>query len=239
MTQNEFKGYTKEIFEGFGIELSDEKLTKFWIYRNMLLEWNTKINLTAITDDVGIAVKHFLDSALLLEYVNIPQNASVVDVGTGAGFPGVVLKIMREDIQLTLMDSLNKRLVFLDELLKELEIDGKTVHMRGEEAGRKTEYRDSFDIATARAVARMGVLCEYCLPLVKVGGYFAVMKGSEVEIELDEAKSAIKLLGGHVEAVHKYTISDDNKRAVIDIKKISQTSTKFPRPTAKIAKNPI
>lgn len=239
MVGNEFKQYLKDIFQESGMDISDIQLDKFCIYRDMLIDWNNKMNLTAITDSAEIAKKHFLDSALLLKYVKIPLNSSIVDVGSGAGFPAVVLKIMREDINITMIDSLNKRLLFLNQLMSALEIHGNTVHLRAEESGRKSEYREKFDVATARAVAKMSVLSEYCIPLVKVGGIFAVLKGQDIDDELNESKSAIKLLGGQVENICKYDLLNDGKRAIIEVKKISQTPTKFPRATAKISKKPI
>ncbi|MEE0928990.1 MAG: 16S rRNA (guanine(527)-N(7))-methyltransferase RsmG, partial [Acutalibacteraceae bacterium] len=148
-----------------GIALNREAAERLDKYAALLVEWNEKMNLTAITDPEGIVIKHFLDSALLLSQVNIPQGAKVVDVGTGAGFPGMVLKILRPDLDITLMDGLNKRLTFLNEVARELALDVKTVHLRAEEAGKNPNYREKFDIVTARAVAELRTLYEYCLPL--------------------------------------------------------------------------
>ena len=239
MNESEFKSYNRKVFEENSLNITDDQLDKFWIYRNMLIEWSEKMNLTAILDDEGIIVKHFLDCAILLRYVDIKPNASLADVGSGAGFPAVVVKIMRPDIGITMIDSLNKRLIFLNELLLRLDLDGKTVHLRGEDAGRKPEFREKFDFATARAVAKMAILSEYCIPLLKNGGSFVALKGYDVEEEMDSAKSAVKLLGGEISNIVGYDLINDGKRSIISIKKISQTPTKFPRPTAKIAKNPI
>lgn len=229
----------REYTHSYGIHLDDEMLSAFDKYGDSLKEWNEKINLTAIVDDDGILVKHFVDSLLLLDAVEIPKGAKLVDVGTGAGFPGVPARIARPDISLVLMDSLNKRLIFLEELCKRLNISVERVHGRAEEKGRRAEFRETFDLATARAVTDLRELAEFCLPMVKVGGTFAALKGFCVEEELEQAKRAIQLMGGQLQEVKKYTLPDGGKRAIVCIKKISQTPTKYPRPFAKIAKNPL
>ncbi len=223
----------------FGITLTEEMLQKLDCYAQFLVEYNQKVNLTAITAPEDIAKKHFLDSLLLLHAYTPQPGASVIDVGTGAGFPSVPVKIAREDLKLTLLDSLNKRVVFLTELLKKLGLSGEAVHFRAEEAGKNPLYREQYDIATARAVADLRELAEYCLPFVKVGGYFIVLKGYDVEDELSGAQKAIAAMGGKLEDVRKYRVNDEMGRSILLIKKISQTSTKYPRPSAKIAKNPI
>ena len=163
---------------GFGVKLDDHKTKQLNLYGNLLLEWNEKINLTAITEPQAVLYKHFYDCILFLKHNKIPQNATLVDVGTGAGFPGMVLKIVRPDLKVTLLDSLNKRLVFLNDVIAQLGLTGiETVHLRAEEAGRSKLHREKYDIATARAVASLPVLLEYCVPLVKVGGQFVAMKG--------------------------------------------------------------
>ena len=193
------------VTDGFKTKLDDEMLQRFEIYFKLLVEWNEKMNLTAITDEHGVAVKHFADSLTL-------------DVGTGAGFPGVVLKIARPDIKLTLLDSLNKRLTFLDTVLNDTGLDAELVHSRAEEGGKNKLYREKFDIAISRAVARLNVLCEYCLPYVKVGGLFVAMKGPNADEELDGAENALKLLGGKVEKVHKFNLPcDEGERTIIVI----------------------
>lgn len=217
--------------------LNHEMRQKLELYADMLCEWNQKINLTAITEPEDIAVKHFLDSMMVFKYADIPSGASVIDVGTGAGFPGVVMKIVRPDIKLTLLDSLAKRINFLDELCKALEIEVTTVHSRAEDI--PTGFRESFDIATARAVANMRVLCEYCMPYVKVGGSFVALKGSAAEQELSEADNAVKVLGGKLKSCKTFSIADAGERGIIEIKKISQTPTKYPRNPAKISKQPL
>ena len=223
-----------------GIAYNDETLKKLNRYAELLVEWNEKINLTAITDPEGIVIKHFLDCALLLEKVDLKENASVIDVGTGAGFPGVVLKIFRPDIKLTLLDGLNKRLVFLNEVAAALELkDVVTVHLRAEEAGKKQAFRENFDLVTARAVAKLNLLYEYCLPLCKIGGTFCAMKGPSAEDEVKEALSAGKLLGGAKPQILRETLTGEEVRTFILTKKISQTPPKYPRVSAKIAKQPL
>ncbi len=223
----------------FGLELDDNIKNKLTVYGNMLVDWNEKINLTAITDPDGILYKHFLDCLLFFKAYDIPQNASVIDVGTGAGFPGMVLKIVRPDINLTLLDGLNKRLIFLREVLKELEISADTVHLRAEDAGKNPLYREKFDVATARAVAALPVLSEYCLPFVKTGGMFIAMKGSSGKEELEIGENAIKILGGQTKSLTEETLTGEEKRTFIKIKKISQTPPKYPRSGGKIAKSAL
>lgn len=222
-----------------GIKYDELVISRLEKYADMLVEWNEKINLTAITDPEGIIIKHFLDSAMMLKYVDIPENASVIDVGTGAGFPGVVLKIFRPDIKLTLLDGLNKRLVFLNEVLSALELDARTVHMRAEEAGKAAAYREKYDLVTARAVARLNTLSEYCLPLCRVGGIFCSMKGPSAKEELVEAKRALTILGGDKGEIKKETLTGEEERAFVITKKISQTPPKYPRISAKISKQPL
>ena len=229
----------KEYAAENGIVLEEGMLSAFEEYGESLKEWNEKVNLTAIVDDEGILVKHFIDSLLLLQAVDLPQGAKVADIGTGAGFPGVPVKIARPDISLVLVDSLNKRLAFLEDLCRRLDISAERVHGRAEDLGRMPQYREAFDLVTARAVTNLRELAEFCLPMVKKGGCFGAMKGFEVEEELAQAKKAIALLGGRVQEVRKYTLPDGGKRSVVVIKKISQTPTKYPRPFAKITKNPL
>lgn len=221
-----------------GIDLNDDMLARFGRYSELLREWNERMNLTAITDERDIAVKHFYDSLLLLTEADIPKGASVIDIGTGAGFPGVVLKIARPDIKLTLMDSLAKRLTFLEALLGELGLDAALIHSRAED-GASGELRESFDIATARAVAALPVLCEYCLPYVKPGGSFVALKGPSAAEELTLAKKAIDLLGGADAGISSRKLPSGDERCFVTVKKKSQTPTKYPRNSAKIAKFPL
>ena len=226
-----------------GIELTETMLTQFSDYAVTLQEWNQVMNLTAIVDDEGITVKHFLDSLLLIDTLKSIEmdtaSMKMIDVGTGAGFPGVPTAIACPGTKLTLLDGLNKRIKFLTELCGKLNIPSEAIHGRAEEMGRKTEYREQYDLATARAVSDLRELSEYCLPFVKKGGYFCALKGPDVEEELKGASKAIALLGGKVTKVNKYTLPDGSKRSIVCIKKISQTNPKYPRPSAKIAKNPL
>lgn len=231
--------FLKNAAEAEEFALSDNQLAAFQKYAELLVEWNQKMNLTAITEPEEIAVKHFVDSLMLLKYIDIPENGALIDVGTGAGFPGIPIKIFSPSVQVTLLDALNKRVGFLDTVSKALRQNNRCLHLRAEEGGRKPELREQFDVATARAVASMATLAEYCLPYVKVGGVFAALKGFEIEEELEEAKPAIKLLGGKIERVEQYTLVGEQKRSVVIIKKISQVSTKYPRSSAKMAKNPL
>lgn len=222
-----------------GIEIDETAAKRLDRYAEMLVEWNEKINLTAITDPEGVVIKHFLDCALLLCHADLPEGARVIDVGTGAGFPGMVLKILRPDIKLTLLDGLNKRLIFLGEVLRELGLDAETVHLRAEEAGKKAEFRESFDLVTARAVAELRTLYEYCLPLVKIGGIFVAMKGPSAEEEFKNAKKAKGILGGGEAVIKTETLTGEETRTFVITKKISQTPPKYPRISAKISKQPL
>ncbi len=228
-----------EAAKNVGIELDGTALDRFDKYAEMLVETNKTLNLTAITEPDEIVSKHFADCLSLLREVDIPKNASVADVGTGAGFPGVVILIARPDLKMTLMDSTKKRLTFVESVINELGLKANIVHIRAEEAGRNKAFREKFDFATARAVANMNVLSEYCIPLLKQGGTFAAMKGAKAAEELDSAKGAIKLLGGKAVSAKEFTVEDCGERTVICIKKISQTPPKYPRASAQIAKKPL
>lgn len=229
----------REEAQNCGITLEEGMLQEFQTYSDLLVEWNQKINLTAITEPEKIAILHFLDSVLLLKEGKVPQNARLIDVGTGAGFPGIPVKIVRKDVQLTLLDSLNKRLIFLKELCEQLQLPVELVHARAEEGGVKPELREKFDVATARAVAALPLLCEYCLPFVKVGGYFLAMKGPNCEEEIQNSHKALGILGGKLEKVHTYQLPDGSARTLLLIKKIAHTGPKYPRCSAKIAKSPL
>ncbi len=225
-----------------GVALSAGHLDRLDMYARLLIEWNEKINLTAITQPREMAVKHFLDSLTLLPL--LPDGPfSLIDVGTGAGFPGVPLALLRPDCSLTLLDSLNKRLVFLKELTAALGIPAALVHMRAEQGGRDISLRERFDVATARAVAALPALCEYCLPFVKVGGRFLAMKGPDVPAELAQAAGAIHKLGGAsarcVDMALPAIEGEAQARTVVIIRKHSPTPGAYPRPSAKIAKHPL
>ncbi|WBY64460.1 16S rRNA (guanine(527)-N(7))-methyltransferase RsmG [Thermocaproicibacter melissae] len=222
-----------------GIFITPQQEEQFRVYASLLTEWNEKINLTAVVDPEGIAAKHFLDSILILKYYDIPQGEKMIDVGTGAGFPGVPLKIMRPDLQLTLLDGLNKRLVFLAELTKKLGLEAEIVHARAEEAARQKQFRTAFGFATARAVAAMPVLCEYCLPFLRMGGVFAAMKGPDAEEEGKSAERAIALLGCKTEKTVKYTLPAGDGRTLFLIRRNALLAATYPRHGSKISKKPL
>lgn len=230
---------TAEFAEKSGFHLKQEQIEKLDLYAEMLLEWNEKINLTAITDSEGIAIKHFYDSLTPLWYLNIPKNARVIDVGTGAGFPSIPMAIVRPDLRFTLLDSLNKRLNFLNEVCTRLDINAELVHMRAEDAAQKPEYRESFDISVSRAVATLPVLCEYCIPFVRKNGMFIAMKGSKAEEELEISKNAVSTLGAAVEKTVKISLPDDSERNIIVIRKKNYTPKAYPRHGSKIAKKSL
>lgn len=226
--------------EKFNIEITAETIEKLNIYGNLLLEWNEKINLTAITDCDGVLYKHFFDCILFLKNIDIPKNGKIIDVGTGAGFPGIVLKIVRPDLQVTLLDSLNKRITFLNDVIEKTGLSCiDAVHSRAEEAGKNTLYREQYDIACARAVASMPVLLEYCIPFVKKGGIFVSMKGPNVEEEIACCGNAVKLLGTEMPDVFFETLPTNDERTFAVFKKISQTPSKYPRNSGKISKQSL
>ena len=230
-----FNDILREKAEKSGITLTEEQIEKLRIYYELLVEWNEKMNLTALTEPDDVALKHFCDSILLLSYADVKEGSSLIDVGTGAGFPSVPIKIVRPDIKLCLLDSLNKRLIFLQEVVDKLSLKNvKIVHARAEDGARKADLREKFDYSTSRAVAQLNVLSEYCLPYVKVGGSFLAMKGKYSEEEIDNAKSAIKTLGGKIEKVDTYNLIDTSERTIINIRKVSNTDKRYPRTSAKI-----
>ncbi len=223
----------------FGIELDDTAKDRLNTYGNLLVEWNEKINLTAITEPDDIVIKHFFDCILFFKAVNVPIGAKIIDVGTGAGFPGMVLKIVRPDIELTLLDGLNKRLVFLNEVLNKTGLTATVIHSRAEDGGKNPLYREKYDFSVARAVARLQVLSEYCLPFVKVGGQFVALKGPAADTEIDDAGNAIRILGGEKPQIICEKLLTNEERNFVLIKKISQTPPKYPRISAKISKQPL
>jgi len=229
------KARFNEKCKAYGIELSENQLDLLDKYAEILVEYNEKVNLTAITDPEGIENKHFLDSLLFAK--NELVKGKVVDVGTGAGFPGIVTKIYKPDIELTLMEPTGKRCVFLQYALDTLGLKGEVVKERAEEAARK-KYREIYDVATARAVADMRILSEYCLPLVKVGGHFIRMKG-DGEKELASAVKAITKLGGVYVKTDKQELPDGSKRDIIVTKKTEPTARQYPRNGGRIAKSPL
>jgi 16S rRNA (guanine527-N7)-methyltransferase len=224
-----------------GIVLSEEQLQQFEMYYELLVEWNEKMNLTGITEKPQVYEKHFYDSITPAFYYDFSRVESVIDVGSGAGFPGIPLKICFPSLKLTILDSLNKRLLFLQEVTKQLGLQNVSfVHSRAEDAGRDKKYREQFDLATARAVARMNVLSEFCLPFVKPGGAFLVMKGANIEEELNEGKKAIKTLGGKTEKVETLFLPEERaERNIVIIRKQQKTPATYPRKAGTPAKKPI
>ena len=236
---NDFRQILLHTLAEFEIELDDLAVNRLCTYHELLIEWNEKINLTALTAPEDVALKHFTDSLMLLRYSKIKKDTSVIDVGTGAGFPGLVLKIARPDIRLTLLDSLQKRLTFLDTVCQALGLeDVELIHSRAED-GSRTELRDSFDIAVSRAVASMNTLCEYDMPYVKVGGRFVAMKGKDAEQELADAQNAITQLGGKLIAKHDFILGSAGERSIIEIEKIAPTPKNYPRKSKQIKNKPL
>ncbi len=237
----EFYDLMAKAAEDVGLELTTEQYDQFITYMRLLQEWNEKINLTAIVDDEEIIKKHFIDSMKAFKRDEFKQNVNVIDVGTGAGFPGIPIAIMNPNINVTLLDSLNKRIKFLDIVINKLGLKNiKTIHSRAEDGARNKNLREKFDIATSRAVANMSVLSEYCLPYVKVGGKFIALKGPAVEQEIEESNIAIKTLGGELEQICEVKIEDtDLRHNLVVIKKIKECAKTYPRKAGTISKNPI
>mgnify|MGYP004639935741 FL=1 len=220
------------------IELIKEQIEKYYNYMNLLLEWNEKINLTAIIEPREIILKHFVDSLTIAKYIK--DDEKLIDVGTGAGFPGIPLSIVKENTDIVLLDSLNKRINFLEEIKQNLKLKNiTTIHGRAEEFGKNKKEREIYDIATSRAVAPLNILLEYLLPLVKVGGKAICMKGSNIE-EIENAKNALEILGGKIEKIEEITLpNSDIKRNIIIVKKVKNTPSKYPRKPGTPSKEPI
>lgn len=224
-------------FENAGINISSEQAEKLQTLADHMVEYNKHTNLTRITDPAEIIEKHYIDSILPLTMINVPRGTKCIDVGAGAGFPSLPMKIYRPDLEFTLLDSGNKRIAYLESVCNLLGLDCETVHARGEELGQDKNYREKYGLATARAVAQLNVLCEYCLPFVKVGGVFAALKGERDETE--SAMNAIKTLGGELEDVKKYSLPGGDKRCLVVIRKKAPTPPQYPRVSAKIAKKTL
>ncbi len=239
MLKEEFSKIIYEYSNEIGISLNEKQVKQFYDYMKLLLEWNEKINLTAITEPEEIILKHFIDSMTIAKYIE--EGSNLIDVGTGAGFPGIPLKIIRKDIEVTLLDSLNKRINFLEEVIARLELNQiKAIHSRVEEFGREKSNRESFDCATSRAVANLSTLAEYLLPLVKLKGSCISMKGPNIEEEIQQSKNAISLLGGKLEEIEKFQLpKSDIDRNVVVIRKMKDTPARFPRRPGMPAKEPI
>lgn len=229
--------FLKTEAENMGITLDSQALVRFDLFAQRLVMWNSKVNLTAITDPQEIAVKHFLDSLSPLAYVNLPDAAKAIDIGCGAGFPGLPLLIARPDLNITFLDSIDKKLNFIRDTLENTGLFAEAVHARAEVLGADPAYREQYDCAFTRAVAPLNVLAEYCLPFVKVGGMYVSMKGAEDEAQL--GANAVKELGGEIERVVSFKLCNGNSRNLIIIRKVSQTSPKYPRKSKKIASAPL
>jgi len=236
-----FAEILKKAAEEYGISLSETQLQQFDRYQELLVEWNQKMNLTALTEPKDVAIKHMIDSVSVYDEKWFSEGMSVIDVGTGAGFPGLPLKILCPSLKVTLLDSLNKRVKFLETVVSELRLsDIVCVHARAEEAARQKQYREKFDAVVSRAVARLPILAEYDLPFVRVGGFFAAMKGAKYEEEAEEAKKAVKLLGGGEPVLREIKLPGlEDKRGIIYIRKEKRTPSVYPRKAGTPEKNPI
>ncbi len=239
MKKEEFFEILRNRAKMIDIELSDEQLELFYIYKELILEWNNKVNLTAIKEDDDFINKHFIDSLTIAKYIK-KYNNTIIDIGTGAGFPGIPVKIVKDN-EIVLFDSLNKRLKVLDDIILKLNLSKiKTLHGRAEETFKNSQYREKYDIATSRAVANLNVLVEYMLPAIKLGGICICMKAGKVEEEVNQAKKAISVLGGRIEKIEEITLPEtDFERTIIVIKKVKNTPNKFPRKPGTPAKEPI
>ncbi|MDW5300433.1 MAG: 16S rRNA (guanine(527)-N(7))-methyltransferase RsmG [Sedimentibacter sp.] len=231
----------EEGFKQLKLPYSSETENKFIKYRDLLKDWNQKINITSIEDDEEIYVKHFLDSVLLLNEENFNEKKSIIDVGTGGGFPGFPLKIVNDNYIVTLLDSLRKRIDFLSEVAEVLELKNvELIHGRAEDFGQNIKYREKFDICVSRAVAPLNVLSEYCLPFVKVGGYFAAYKSENISQEIKDSESAINKLGGNVKEIKEICLpGTDIVRKIVIIEKFEQMNNKYPRKAGKPSKDPL
>lgn len=239
MDFNSFKEEIQINLKALGLELNDEQIKNFYDFMNLLIEKNKVMNLTGITEPKEVILKHFIDSLTILKYID--KDNIVIDVGTGAGFPGLPLKLSDNSLEMTLLDSLNKRINFLNEVIEQTSLDKiKTIHGRAEDYGKNAEYREKYDIATSRAVAPTNVLLEYMMPFIKVGGKCICMKGSNCDDEIEGAKIAIKKLGGQIEKIEKFNLpNSDNNRTILIIKKVKKTDSQYPRNAGIPTKKPL
>lgn len=237
----EFFDLLKDACEKENLAFNEETYNKFIVYKELIKEWNQKINLTAITEDEEIIKKHFIDSIKIFEFPYVKKAKSVIDIGTGGGFPGIPMKIVNPESKMVLLDSLNKRINFLNLVIKELNLSNiETIHGRAEDFAQDDEYREKFDLAVSRAVANTTVLLELCLPYVKVGGYFVALKGPAIDEEIKDAANALKVLGGKIEEIIEVNITgSDLKHNLLVVKKIKGTPNKYPRKAGMVTKNPI
>lgn len=237
-----FEDFKKEMsvnLQEIKLELTDNQIKNFYDFMNLLIEKNKVMNLTGITEPKEVILKHFIDSLTILKYID--KNSTVIDVGTGAGFPGLPLKIADESLEMTLLDSLNKRINFLNEVIENTQLNNiDTIHGRAEDFGKDIKYREKYDIVTSRAVASLNILLEYMLPFVKIGGKCICMKGSNCDDEIENAKNAIKILGGEIEKIEKFNLpNSDNNRTILIIKKVKKTDRQYPRNAGIPTKKPL
>ena len=239
MEKIEFLRHVKQKAQEIGYTLQEEQLEQFFTYKELLIEWNKKMNLTAIEQEEDIITKHFIDSLSIASY--IPDTAKVIDIGTGAGFPGIPLKILKKDLSITLLDSLNKRITFLEEVIQNLSLENiQAVHARAEELAHKEEYREQYDIAVSRAVAPMHTLLEYMLPYVKIGGKCICMKGPNLQEESKDLQNCLETLGGKIEKIEEIVLPETEiKRNIMLIKKENKTPKKYPRNPGMPSKKPL
>lgn len=235
------EAFLKEKMEKSEILLTDEQVNQFLQYYELLVSWNKVMNLTAITEYEDVVEKHFVDSLMSAKIVKYEDVNTVIDIGTGAGFPGIPLKIMYPHLKVTLLDSLNKRIKFLNEVIEKLKLDKiETIHGRAEDFAKKKEYREQYDLCVSRAVANLATLSEYCLPYVKVNGTFLPYKSGEIEQEMKESENAVKILGGEIKEIYKFELpGTDIKRSMVVIEKKKVTAKKYPRKAGMPAKEPL
>ncbi len=239
------KNFLREEVEKTGIKLKDEQIEQLFIYYELLIEWNKVMNLTAITDYEEVVRKHFVDSLSIIRAIDektlLSENISVIDIGTGAGFPGIPIKIAFPGLKVTLLDSLNKRIRFLNDVIEKLQLKNiKAIHGRAEDYAKQAEYREKYHICVSRAVANLSTLSEYSLPYVRVGGYFISYKSGNIEEEIENSRNAVQRLGGRIEKIIKFTLPDtDIKRTIIKIKKVKTTEKKYPRKSGIPSKEPL
>lgn len=238
MDLQEFQNIFKEECTKNNVAFDENRAKQLYEYMNLILEWNEKINVTAIKDEKEFIVKHFIDSLTLNSFIK--EENRVLDIGTGAGFPGIPLKIYHPDANFTLIDSVNKKITVLQDVIEKLNFQKiEALHIRAEELAKTQGYREKFDVVTTRAVSNLATISEYMLPFVKIGGKAICMKGPNVEQELEDAQKAIKVLGGEIEKVKKIQINNEFERNLIIIKKVNKTDKKYPRGQGKPAKEPI
>ena len=238
MEINDFKNLLEKYANMLDIELSEKEIDLFYQYMKLLLEWNTKMNLTAITEEKDVILKHFIDSISIEKYLQGKNR--IMDIGTGAGFPGIPLKILNQEKEFILVDSLNKRIQFLEEVKKELVLNNlELIHSRVEDLAKNSNYRESADVAVSRAVANLRVLVEYMLPFVKKEGIVICMKGPNIEEEIEEAKNAIEILGGKIVNIDNIQLPESLERNIVIIKKVKDTPSKYPRKAGTPVKQPL